>query len=273
MGLPTCSIRALPEHHQLLRRIGRALVTRPDLSGSLEALIDGVTQDVTRQNTAWDQRFEDVERRLARLEAEAVLRSETQTVLPQRVTRNTPPQHGTPAVTRQPRQTSAGRGAGGGNRLTAEQDRQIAEMLNAGRPYSEIAASVGVSIGGLTKIKARLAEQGLLTAKPAKDEAREGQPHLSIDEMTAIPDEHSEQASLYQIAGMTFAQVIELKGWTWEADDLAAAVERWREKHPPQAMLPIEWTRQVAAMQHAGRSPDEIMAWLAQQRANFPPVT
>src|SRR4051812_6579001 len=100
MGLPTCSVRALPEHHQLLRRIARALAAQPELSESLEALIEGVTQDVTRQNTACDQRFEDVERRLARLEAEAVLRDETQIVLQQRDTRDTTPQHGPLAVTR-----------------------------------------------------------------------------------------------------------------------------------------------------------------------------
>jgi hypothetical protein len=29
MALPTCSVRALPEHHQLLRQIGRALATQP----------------------------------------------------------------------------------------------------------------------------------------------------------------------------------------------------------------------------------------------------
>jgi len=107
---PTCSVRALPEHHQLLRRIARALATQPELSESLEALIEGVTQDVTRPNTAWDQRFEDVERRLARLETEAVLRGETQTVTQQRDTRDTVPQHDLPAVTRthMPRPSSPG---------------------------------------------------------------------------------------------------------------------------------------------------------------------
>ena len=81
--------------------------------------------------------------------------------------------------------------------------------------------------------------------------------------MTAIPDEHSEEAYLCQIAGMTFAEAIKLKGWPWEADELAAAVERWLEKYPRHSMLPVEWTRQVAAMQHAGKSGVEIMAWLA----------
>jgi hypothetical protein len=65
--LPTCSVRALPEHHQLLRRIGRALATQPDLIESLTALIGDVahdvTHDVTRASTAVDERFKDVERR------------------------------------------------------------------------------------------------------------------------------------------------------------------------------------------------------------------
>src|SRR3954463_12136898 len=100
MGLPTCTVRALPEHHRLLRRIGRALATQPELSESLEALIDDVTQDVTRPNTAWDQRFEDVERRLTRLEAKTFLRSETQELFPRRDPRAPFPHPAPPAVTR-----------------------------------------------------------------------------------------------------------------------------------------------------------------------------
>jgi hypothetical protein len=61
--LPTCSVRALPEHHQLLRRIGRALATQPDLIEPLTTLIGDVTHDVTRADTAVDERFKDVERR------------------------------------------------------------------------------------------------------------------------------------------------------------------------------------------------------------------
>jgi len=85
--------------------------------------------------------------------------------------------------------------------------------------------------------------------------------------LTAIPDEHCEEAYLCQIAGMTVAEAIKLKGWTWKEDELSAAVERWREKYPRHSMLPIEWTRQVAAMQEAGTAPDEIAAWLDLQKA------
>jgi hypothetical protein len=52
--------------------------------------------------------------------------------------------------------------------------------------------------------------------------------------------------------------------------DLDAAVERWREKYRAKAMLPIEWIRQVEAMQNAGRSPEEIKAWLDRQKAELP---
>src|SRR4051812_3910576 len=71
-----------------------------------------------------------------------------------------------PAVTRQPRPVSVGQGAGDGKRLTDEQDRQMADMLKAGGSYSEIAASVDVSMGGLTKKKKRRGKKVLLTAGP-----------------------------------------------------------------------------------------------------------
>jgi hypothetical protein len=156
MGLPTCSIRALPEHHQLLRRIGRALVTQPELSEPLAALIEGVTQDVTRPSTAWDQRFEDVEQRLARLEAEAVLRSETQAVLPQRDTRNTPPQHSPPAVTRQPAPPTytprPPRPAAGKRKspvvVTDDLRRQVHDLRASGMSRDAVAAKL--EIGGST---------------------------------------------------------------------------------------------------------------------------
>ena len=72
MVTPTMSLRALPEHHQLIRRMARALIERPDLAASLTALIEGatqgVTQNATRPSPAVDQRIEDIERRLEQLE-------------------------------------------------------------------------------------------------------------------------------------------------------------------------------------------------------------
>jgi uncharacterized protein YerC len=305
------SLRALPEHHQLIRRMARALIERPDLAESLTALIEGATQgvpqDATRPSPGVDQRFKDIERRLEQVEGQTVLRGEAPDVLPaihpaiqdlllviqqrqlqqEETTRKVmafaqsindsvvkdrqartkaPPQH--TIVTQRPPRTSVGRGAGGGNkRLTDEQDRQIADMLKAGRPYPEIAAAVGVSSGALTRIKERLERQGLLTAD---QEDREGQPPLSIGGLTAIPDEHSEEAYLCQIAGMTIAEAIELKGWTWKEHELAAAVERWCEQHRQHVLLLLEQHRQVAAMLKAGKAAEEIKAWLNLQKATEP---
>ena len=88
--------------------------------------------------------------------------------------------------------------------------------------------------------------------------------------MTAIPDEHSEQAYLCEIAGMTVAEAIELKGWPWKEHELAAAVEQWRERHRPHVMLRLEQHRQVAAMLKADKSAEEIKAWLDLQRDEPP---
>jgi hypothetical protein len=196
MGLPTCSVRALPEHHQLLRRIGRALATQPELSESLEALIDGVTQDVTRQNTAWDQRFEDVERRLARLEAEAVLRSETQAVLQQRDTRDTVPQHDPLAVTRplpaprthtpRPPRPAAGdkpSGAGGKRRpprpWTEADDAELRRIFDQGGTQADACREMDRPSSVISPKWWKLAEE-----KPAMAEA--GQQHLTIEQVRAI---------------------------------------------------------------------------------------
>jgi hypothetical protein len=197
MGLPTCSIRALPEHHQLLRRIGRALVTRPDLSETLEALIDGVTQDVTRTNTAMDQRFEDVERRLSQLEAEAVLRSETHAVLPQRDTRDTVPQHDAPAVTRQPappthtprppRAAAKDKpsGANGKRRpprpWTEADDAELRRIFNQGGTQADACREMDRPSSVISPKWWKLAE-----AKPAEAEAGEGQPPLTLEQIRQI---------------------------------------------------------------------------------------
>jgi hypothetical protein len=44
----------------------------------------------------------------------------------------------------------------GGKPLSPEQDKIIADMIHAERPYSEIASKAGVSIGAITKIRKRL---------------------------------------------------------------------------------------------------------------------
>jgi hypothetical protein len=175
-------------------------------------------------------------------------------------------------------------GQGTRRRLTAAGIAEVERLIRAGVGDAEIAGRVGMDRGAIRQRRLKLEKspspQSVLgpseldreqsTEAVAGQQAGEGQPHLTIDEMTAIPDEHSEEAYLCQIAGMTFADAIKLKGWTWEADDLAAAVERWREKYQ---VLPIEQTRQIAAMQEAGKSPDEIKAWLDLQKASKQPDT
>jgi hypothetical protein len=137
-------------------------------------------------------------------------------------------------------------GEGTRRRLTPAGIAEAERMIRAGISDAEIAGRFGLDRGAIRQRRLKL-------------------------EKSAIPDEHSEEAYLYQIAGMTYAEAIKLKGWTCEADELAAAVERWREKHPPQAMLPIEWTQQVEAMQKAGRSAEEIKAWLDLRKASKQP--
>src|SRR3954453_22532665 len=197
MGLPTCSVRALPEHHQLLRRIARALATQPELSESLEALIGGARQDEKGKNTGWYQRFEDVERRLARLEAEAVLRNETHTVLPQRDTRDTVPQHDPPAVTRQPappphmprppRAAAKDKpsGANGKRRpprpWTEADDAELRRIFDQGGTQADACREMDRPSSVISPKWWKLAE-----AKPAEAEAGEGQPPLTLEQIRQI---------------------------------------------------------------------------------------
>jgi hypothetical protein len=124
-----------------------------------------------------------------------------------------------------PRRTGVGRGVGGGKRLTDEQNRQIADMLKAGRPYSEIAPIVGVSIGGLTKIKQRLADQGLLTEAgqgPGEEELTSAQLLQIADEAERAlrPLEEIQRVSEMQKDGTPDVEIAEfLKGGREEPGD------------------------------------------------------
>jgi hypothetical protein len=150
MPLPTCSVRARPEHHHLLRRLARALASRPELAPSFEALIVDVTQAVTQVNTPTDQRLDDLERRVDRLEAEAVLRNETQDVLPERVTRNTAQQHTPADVTREPRPAAPGKRRSPTS-ITDDLRRQVHDLRAKNRSRDSIAAEL--EIGGATVSK------------------------------------------------------------------------------------------------------------------------
>jgi hypothetical protein len=167
-------------------------------------------------------------------------------------------------------------GGEGTRRLTPAGIAEVERMIRAGVGDAEIAGRFGMDRGAIRQRRLKLerssspqsVEQSIEAIAGQQD--GEGQQQLSTGEMTAIPDEHSEQAYLCQIAGMTVAEAIELKGWTWEEHELAAAVERWREKHHVQEMLLLEHHHQIATMLEAGKSGVEIKAWLAQQRAELP---
>ena len=171
MALPTCSVRARPEHHKLLRSIGRALAAQPDLVESLETLIAGVTPDVTRPYTAVDQRFEDIERRLERLEAVAVLRSETRNVLPQRDTsdtRDTSPQHAVPAATRQPPRTVAGQIRRRQPRpWTESDDAELRRIFDQGRTQADACREMDRLSSVISPKWGRLIEEKIARAEAA----------------------------------------------------------------------------------------------------------
>jgi hypothetical protein len=196
MALPTCSVRARPEHHQLLRRIGRALAAQPNLSESLDALIAGVTQDVTRSYTGVNQRFEDMERRLQRLEAEAVLRSETQAVLPQRDTRDTVPQHAAPTVTRQPPRTAAGQARRRQPRpWTESDDAELRRIFDQGRTQADACREMDRPNSVISGKWGRLIEEKIARAEAA-----------------ALPIELVRQIDAMMNAGKSAAEIMETMG-------------------------------------------------------------
>jgi hypothetical protein len=106
---PSCSVQVWPEYHQLLRWIARALVVRLELTTSIEALIADVTQPESHPNMPVYHILDDLERCVDRLETKAALRGETQTVSPERVTRDAATQHTASAITREPLPASAGK--------------------------------------------------------------------------------------------------------------------------------------------------------------------
>jgi hypothetical protein len=199
MALPTCSVRARREHHQLLRRIGRALAAQPDLSESLDALIAGVTPDVTRPYTSADQRFEDIERRLERLEATAVLRSETHNVLPQRDTgdtRDTIPQHAAPTVTRQPPRTAAGQIRRRQPRpWTESDDAELRRIFDQGRTQADACREMDRPNSVISGKWGRLIEEKIARAEAA-----------------ALPIELVRQIAAMMDAGKSAAEIMETMG-------------------------------------------------------------
>lgn len=51
MALPTMSLRAAPEHHQLIRDIATALRTRPELADVLRGVLQSQYDDIAQRDT------------------------------------------------------------------------------------------------------------------------------------------------------------------------------------------------------------------------------
>jgi hypothetical protein len=200
MPTPTMSLRALPEHHQLIRRMARALMERPELAESLTALIDGATQgvsqDATRPNAALEQRIEAAERRLARLEAEAVSRGEAPDVLPAMQ----------PAI----------------------QDLLLAlrERLARVDEFSQSVMALAENINGRVKDLERPAEPKAVTQPPRSETARN----------RPIPVEHLEEAARLWDGGngLSFSQIIAAKGWPHNRSALHKAMKRYLKQSSDQ---------------------------------------
>jgi hypothetical protein len=127
MPLPTMSLRAPPEHHQLIRDIAMALRTRPELADVLRDVLQ--TQDgIAPRNTDVLQSILD---RLAALERSIAVSAPS---LPDKAEPTQPP-------------------------LTIQQTRQIDEMLKAGKSAEEITKATGRPIPTREEIKQRLLDE------------------------------------------------------------------------------------------------------------------
>ena len=126
MPLPTMSLRAPPEHHQLLRDIATALRTRPELADVLRDVLQTQHDGIAQRDTGVLQSILD---RLAALEEWAVS-----------VGAPSPPGEAEPT---QPH-------------LTLDQTRQIDAMMKAGKSAEDIMKATGRSIPTRKKIKQRL---------------------------------------------------------------------------------------------------------------------
>ena len=208
MPTPTMSLRALPEHHQLIRRMARALMERPDLSASLTALIEGATQGVSQDATrpAVDQRFEDIEWRLDQLEGQAVSHGEASDVLPAIQ----------PAIQ---------------DLLLALQQRQL-QQEETTRKVMAFAQSINdrviEALGQPAEPKAATQQHAAVTQPPQLETTSRNRP---------IPVEHLEEAARLWDGGNgpSFQQIIASKGWPYNRAGLYRAVKRYLKQSSGQA--------------------------------------
>ena len=132
----------------------RAALERPGPAGAPEAGAEQITEVL--------ERLERLGATLATVEATVTLHDAYIRELRQDRERGRTAGRASPAAARPAPATAAGDGTGarprgkGGKPLSPEQDKIIADMIRAERPYSEIASKAGVSIGAITKIRKRL---------------------------------------------------------------------------------------------------------------------
>jgi hypothetical protein len=210
MPTPTMSLRALPEHHQLIRRMARALIERPELAESLTALIEGATQgvpqDATRPNPPVDQRIEDIERRLEQLEGQAVSHGEAPDVLPAIQ----------PAIH---------------DLLLTIQQRQL-QQEETTRKVMAFAQSINgrviEALGQPAKPKAATPPQHSAATQPPRSKTSSNRP---------IPPEVVEEAARLWDGGKgpSIPQIIAAKGWPHHRGALGKRVKRYLEQSSDQA--------------------------------------
>jgi hypothetical protein len=208
MPTPTMSLRALPEHHQLIRRMARALIERPDLAEALTALIEGATQgvpqDATRPNPAVDQRIEDIERRLEQLEGQAVSHGEAPDVLPAIQ----------PAIQ---------------DLLLTIQQRQL-QQEETTRKVMAFAQSIN---GRVIEALGQPAEPKAVTQE---HDAVTRQPWLEAPRNRSIPVEHLQEAARLWDGGngLSFQQIVDAKEWSYNRSALHKAVKRYLDQSSDQ---------------------------------------
>jgi hypothetical protein len=127
MPLPTMSLRASPEYHQLIRDVATALRTRPELADVLRDVLQAEDGVAVRDTNV----LQSILDRLAALERAMSVGAPSP---PDEAGQEQPP-------------------------LTIEQARAINEMLNDGQPAAEIMRSMGRSIPTREEIKQRLVDE------------------------------------------------------------------------------------------------------------------
>ena len=229
MPTPTMSLRASPEHHQLIRRMARALMERPDLAEPLAALIEdatqGVSQDATRPIPAVDQRFEDIERRLEQIERRAVSHDEAPDVLPAMQ----------PAIQ---------------ELLLAIQQRQMLQEETT-RKVMAFAQSIN---GRVIEALGQPAEPKAVTQQ---HDAVTRPPRLETSRNRPIPAEHLEEAARLWDGGNgpSFQKIIAAKGWPYHRASLDKAVKRYLDQSSDKAE-PARHVDENPAPPHGQRDAD-----------------